>query len=83
MPDSTVSPATINKELRHLKAVLRKAHEWGYLPKMPEVPHGQGAEEARRCTSPPSTSPPSTRRAMWQAARRRTTTPRPTGGGPC
>lgn len=34
---STVSMATINKELRHLKAVLRVAHEWEQLPKMPKV----------------------------------------------
>ncbi len=33
----TVSPATVNKELRHLKAVLRIANEWGYLPKLPKV----------------------------------------------
>jgi len=32
---SIVSPATINKELRHLKAVLRVANEWGYLPAVP------------------------------------------------
>ena len=34
---STVSPATINKELRHIKAVLRVANEWGYLPAVPKV----------------------------------------------
>ena len=34
---STVALATINKELRHLRAVLRIANEWGYLPKMPRV----------------------------------------------
>lgn len=33
---STVSPATVNKELRHLKAVLRVAVDWGYLPKPPK-----------------------------------------------
>ena len=32
-----ISPATINRELRHLKAVLRIAHEWGYLPAVPKV----------------------------------------------
>jgi integrase len=32
----TVSPATINKELRHLKAVLRKAYKWKYLPELPD-----------------------------------------------
>jgi integrase len=31
-----VSPATINKELRHLKAVLGKAREWGHLPTLPK-----------------------------------------------
>jgi integrase len=31
-----VSPATINKELRHLKAVLRKANDWGFLPVIPK-----------------------------------------------
>ncbi len=35
--DDRVSPATINKELRHLRAILRVAHDWGYLPKMPRV----------------------------------------------
>jgi len=32
-----VAPATINKELRHIKAVLRIAHDWGYLAKPPKV----------------------------------------------
>jgi integrase len=36
-PGSTISPATINKELRHLKAALHVAHEWGYLPLVPRV----------------------------------------------
>ncbi len=36
-PGSVVSPATINKDLRQLKAALRLAHEWGYLPTMPKV----------------------------------------------
>lgn len=35
--DSRVSPATINKDLRHIKAALKRASEWGYLPKMPKV----------------------------------------------
>ena len=34
---STMSPANANKHLRHLKAVLRKAHRWEYLPKLPEI----------------------------------------------
>jgi len=33
----TISPATVNKELRHLRAVLQIAHDWGYLPMMPKV----------------------------------------------
>jgi hypothetical protein len=36
-PGSVVSPATINKDLRQLKAALRLAHEWGYLPAMPKI----------------------------------------------
>lgn len=34
-PGSTVSAATINRDLRHVKAALRIAHEWGQLPKVP------------------------------------------------
>jgi len=33
---SLVSPATINKELRHLRAVLAVAVEWGYLKVVPK-----------------------------------------------
>ena len=32
---STVSPATVNKELRHLRAVLNIGKDWGYLPAAP------------------------------------------------
>jgi integrase len=32
-----ISPASVNKELRHLRAALGVAAEWGYLPKMPKV----------------------------------------------
>lgn len=34
--EEKVRPATINKDLRHIKAVLRVAHEWGYLPRVPK-----------------------------------------------
>ncbi len=34
---STATVATVNKELRHIRAVLRIAHEWKYLPEMPRV----------------------------------------------
>jgi integrase len=30
-----LSPASINHDLRHLKAALKDAVEWGYLPKLP------------------------------------------------
>lgn len=36
-PGSLVSPATINKDLRHIKAALRKAQEWGYLHNLPRI----------------------------------------------
>ncbi len=32
-----VSPATVNKELRAIRSVLRKAVRWGYLRQMPEI----------------------------------------------
>ncbi len=32
-----VSPATVNKELRSLRAMIRKAVRWGYLAKAPEI----------------------------------------------
>jgi integrase len=35
-PESKISVASVNKELRHLKAALRVAHEWGYLPLVPK-----------------------------------------------
>ena len=34
---SRVSPATVNKELRTMRAVLRKAVRWSYLSKMPDI----------------------------------------------
>lgn len=35
-PGCKVSPATINKELRHIKAALKRARRWGYLKEVPE-----------------------------------------------
>ncbi len=35
-PGSTVSPGTINHDLRHLKAALQVAHEWCYLGTVPK-----------------------------------------------
>jgi hypothetical protein len=34
-PGTNVSPATVNKELRHLKADVRVAAEWGFVDKLP------------------------------------------------
>jgi integrase len=36
-PKSIISPATVNRELRHLKAVLNVAVDWGYLAKVPKI----------------------------------------------
>ena len=33
----TLSPASVNKELRHIRAVLRIANEWKCLPEIPRV----------------------------------------------
>ena len=33
---SVLSPATVNKDLRHVKAVLNVAVEWGYLKQLPK-----------------------------------------------
>lgn len=35
--ESTISVSSVNKELRCLKAVLRIAHDWGYLPVVPKI----------------------------------------------
>src|SRR5262249_37556362 len=32
-----ISPASVNKDLRHIKAALKVAFEWGYLPAVPKV----------------------------------------------
>jgi integrase len=32
-----ISPATVNKDLRHLKAALRVAADWGYLARVPKI----------------------------------------------
>lgn len=33
-----LSVATVNRDLRHLRAVLRVAHKWKYLPEVPDIP---------------------------------------------
>lgn len=34
---ATVSPATVNKELRYIRLILNVAEEWGMIPKVPKV----------------------------------------------
>jgi hypothetical protein len=36
-PGSSLSPATINRDLRHVKAALRVACEWGYIERVPKI----------------------------------------------
>ncbi len=36
-PGSTISPASVNKELRHLRAILTVAHDWGHLEAVPKI----------------------------------------------
>ncbi len=36
-PKSKISPATLNKDLRNIKAALRVAAEWGYLAIVPKI----------------------------------------------
>ena len=50
--DTKVSPATVNKELRHLKLVLNRAVDWGYLPKLPKVRMLREPEKLKRYVSP-------------------------------
>lgn len=36
-PGSVIAPASVNKDLRHLRAALNVAHDWGYLPIVPKI----------------------------------------------
>lgn len=51
-PGSKVAAATINKDLRHLKAALRVAVEWGMLPKMPRIKMVREPEKLIRYVTP-------------------------------
>lgn len=48
----TVAAATINKDLRHLKAALRIASEWGYLPTVPKFRMVSEPKKLNRYVSP-------------------------------
>lgn len=50
--ESTVAPATVNRDLRHLKAALGVAHEWGYLPKAPRFRFVREEERIGRIVTP-------------------------------
>lgn len=49
---SVVSPATINKDLRHLKAVFHVAVDWGYLLKAPKCRMQREPEKLPRYVTP-------------------------------
>ena len=51
-PKSKVSPATINRELRHLKSILNIAHDWGYLPTVPKFRKAKEADEIGQVVTP-------------------------------
>ncbi len=51
-PDSTVAPATVNKDLRHLKAALKHAHDRDLLPKMPRIKMVREAQKVKGYVTP-------------------------------
>jgi integrase len=48
----SVSVATINRELRSVRALLRLAHEWGYLPTVPKIVMLREPQKLPRYVSP-------------------------------
>jgi len=49
---SRVSAATVNKDLRHIRAVLRAGHRWGLVARVPEVPTVREPEKLARYVTP-------------------------------
>lgn len=47
-----VSPATVNRELRYLKASLRLASDWGFVSKMPRIRYLKPAEKLPTYVTP-------------------------------
>jgi len=47
-----VSPATVNKELRHLKAAFRKARKWKMIPEVPDIEMERELERIPEYASP-------------------------------
>jgi hypothetical protein len=77
-----ISPATLNKDLRCLKAALAKAVAWNYLARLPRF-HRQREHERLSRSSLPSTSRCCTRRATRCAGQRGNLLRPRTGGGRC
>lgn len=48
---SVISPASVNKELRHIRAALKVAHDWEYLAKMPAIKMMDEMETERTAVS--------------------------------
>jgi len=51
-PGSKISPATINRDLRHVKAALRTAAEWGMLEAVPKFRFEREPRELPRYVTP-------------------------------
>ena len=51
-PKSKIAAATINKDLRHIKAALRVALDWEYLRKMPKIRMVREPEKLVRFVTP-------------------------------
>jgi len=51
-PGSLLSPATVNKDLRHIKAALKVACDWEYLAKMPKIRMVREPEKLVRYVTP-------------------------------
>jgi integrase len=50
--EATISPATVNKELRHLKLVMSRAVDWGYIGRVPRIHMIREPEKLKRYVIP-------------------------------
>jgi len=81
--DEPVSPATINKDLRHVKAALRVAKEWGYLHDVPRFHMQKVPQKLPTYVNPDEFATLYAACGTWPAGRRTSPTPPRTGGGRC